>query len=114
MKESGLTTKQSQWLNHLRACTDNGESISAYAKRHGLSLSATYQAKRRLIERGRLAGGGVARWCIAERRFAVCPCSVDNRTTRIAPLSIAFPQRSRGRVGVGGAIPGRDSTRLGA
>ena len=51
-QSTGLTPRQREWRGHLRAAARNGETIRAYAKRHGLSEQALYQAARVLRQRG--------------------------------------------------------------
>ena len=41
-----LTDRQQYWLGHLRAAIESGEALSAYARRHGLSVAALHQAKK--------------------------------------------------------------------
>ncbi len=50
--ESGLTEQQEYWLRHLRSCESSGETLKAYAKRHGLSVHGLYAARKRLRQRG--------------------------------------------------------------
>jgi hypothetical protein len=46
--EKDLSERQRHWLKHLRAAEHNGESLTAYAERLGLSKSSLYESKRRL------------------------------------------------------------------
>lgn len=46
-KKAGVTERQQYWDDHLRSCESSGETIKAYATRHGLSLYALYEARRR-------------------------------------------------------------------
>ena len=46
-KKAGVTERQQYWLEHLRSCEASGEAIKAYAERHGLSVYALYEARRR-------------------------------------------------------------------
>ncbi len=48
----GLTPGQAEWRRHLVACARSGETVRAYAKRHGLSEQAMYQASKELRQRG--------------------------------------------------------------
>jgi hypothetical protein len=41
---AGLTARQREWLGHLRACRASGQTMRGYAKRHGFSEHALYQA----------------------------------------------------------------------
>ena len=47
-----LTSGQRQWLHHLRACEAKGQSTIAYAKAHGLKVSALHTARKALVEMG--------------------------------------------------------------
>jgi len=49
---TGLTPRQREWLGHLRACGHSGETVRAYAKRHGFSEHGMYQAAKDLRRRG--------------------------------------------------------------
>ena len=51
-KDRGLTERQREWLNHVQAAEGNGEALTAYAKRCGLSVGSLYEAKRRLRQAG--------------------------------------------------------------
>ena len=48
----GLTQGQQEWHRHLVACARSGETVRAYAKRHGFSEQAMYQASKELRQRG--------------------------------------------------------------
>ena len=52
---SRLTERQAYWLQHLRACEAAGTTTSAYAKKHGLSVHALYQARKEFRRRETLA-----------------------------------------------------------
>ena len=52
---TGLTEREQFWLNHLRACRRQGQTVKAYAKAHGLSVSALYTARSALKRRGVLS-----------------------------------------------------------
>ena len=52
----GLTPGQQEWRRHLEACARSGETVRAYAKRHGFSDQAMYQASKDLRQRGVLPG----------------------------------------------------------
>jgi len=49
-----LTSRQREWLAHLKRCKASGETIKAYANHHGLSVHAMYQAAKELRRRGAL------------------------------------------------------------
>ena len=46
------TAKQQYWLEHLRACTTTGQSMSAYARQHGLNRYAFQSGKSQLVRLG--------------------------------------------------------------
>jgi hypothetical protein len=50
-----LSSRQREWLEHLKQCKASGETMRAYAKRHRLSVQAMYQAAKDLRRRGALA-----------------------------------------------------------
>jgi hypothetical protein len=50
-----LSSRQREWLAHLKQCEASGETMKAYAKRHGLSVHAMYQAAKGLRRRGALS-----------------------------------------------------------
>jgi hypothetical protein len=56
-RSAGLTPRQQEWLGHLQACARSGESVRAYAKRHGFSEHGMYQAAKGLRRRGALPTG---------------------------------------------------------
>jgi hypothetical protein len=47
-----LSVKQAAWLGHVRAASEQGMPLAAYAAAHGLSAGALYQAKRVLMDAG--------------------------------------------------------------
>ena len=49
------TPRQHFWLEHLRACREQGLSLKAYAQAHDLSVSALYTANSALKRRGFVA-----------------------------------------------------------
>ena len=51
-RSSGLTARQQEWHRHLEACARRGETVRGYAKRHGFSESAMYQAAKDLRRLG--------------------------------------------------------------
>ena len=54
-KCSSLTPRQQFWVEHLQACAQRPQSLSAYAAEHGLNLGALYEAKSRLKRMGSLS-----------------------------------------------------------
>ncbi len=57
-RASGLTPRQREWLRHLRKAQSAGDTVRAYAQRHGLSEHAMYQAAKDLRHKGVLAPAG--------------------------------------------------------
>ena len=51
-----LTERQQFWLDHLRVCREQGQTLRGYAKAHGLSVSGLYTAHSMLKSRGVLTG----------------------------------------------------------
>ncbi len=51
-RPTSLTPSQQEWRRHLAACARSGETVRAYAKRHGFSEQAMYQASKELRQRG--------------------------------------------------------------
>jgi len=49
-----LSSRQREWLAHLKQCEVSGETKKAYAKRQQLSVQAMYQAAKDLRRRGAL------------------------------------------------------------
>ena len=49
-----ITKKQATWLEHLRACTASGETLTSYAATHELRPQQLYRWKRRLQALGLL------------------------------------------------------------
>ena len=49
---SSLTPRQQFWAEHLRQCTERGQSLAAYAAAHGLEVGGLYEAKSDLRRRG--------------------------------------------------------------
>jgi len=47
-----LTARQREYLSHLRAWTQHGGTLKAYASTHGLSVSALYTVQRVLQRKG--------------------------------------------------------------
>jgi hypothetical protein len=40
-----MTTRQQFWLTHVQAAMNSAQQLQQYAKRHGLSIAALYNAK---------------------------------------------------------------------
>ncbi len=55
-----LTSRQREWLAHLKRCEASGETKREYAKRHRLSVQAMYYAAKDLRRRGALPPAGRA------------------------------------------------------
>ncbi len=53
------TERQRFWVEHLNACQEQKLSLKAYARAHGLSVSALYAAKSACKRRDKLSQGGV-------------------------------------------------------
>ena len=47
-----LKARDPFWLDHLRACREQRQTLKAYAQEHGLSVSALYSAHSTLKRRG--------------------------------------------------------------
>ena len=52
------TPRQRFWLEHLKACREQGLSLKAYARAHDLSVAALYAAKAALKRRGTITESG--------------------------------------------------------
>ena len=52
MVNKALTERERQWLSHLQRARDGEQTLKAYAKAHGLSLSGLYDAAWRLRRAG--------------------------------------------------------------
>ncbi len=90
-KSSKLTERQQFWLEHLRACERNGQSLKSYAAEHGLAVSALYEAKSRLKRRGLVAStpkhGRFARVELASETASVPPvCRIHLRNGTVVEL----------------------------
>ena len=48
-------------LEQIRACEQSGETLKAYAARHGISVHSLYQAKKQARKRGLLSAHGTPR-----------------------------------------------------
>ena len=75
-----LTGGQRQWLHHLRACEAKGQTTVAYAKAHGLKVSALSSARKTLVEMGVLPRPAVHR---CQRAHVLCREKV--RGTSLSP-----------------------------
>jgi hypothetical protein len=51
-----LTKRQANWLEHIRRCQANGETVSSYAARHELSRAGMYRWRSRFRVMGVLPG----------------------------------------------------------
>jgi hypothetical protein len=49
---SELSVKMSAWLGHVRAASEQGVTVAAYAAAQGVSAAALYQAKSQLMKMG--------------------------------------------------------------
>jgi hypothetical protein len=49
-----LTERQRYWLQHLRACAAEQQSLKAYARQHRLQIQTLYAAKKQLKRQGLL------------------------------------------------------------
>jgi len=75
----GLTPGQQEWRRHLAACARSGETVRAYAKRHGFSEQAMYQASKELRRRGLLPASRRGR--SAEKKPSFVKVSTAMRST---------------------------------
>lgn len=64
-RRSGLTERDTFWLEHLRACGKG--SLKAYAEAHDLDVRALYDAKARLKRKGALPSAAAVRLVRVER-----------------------------------------------
>ncbi len=64
-RRSGLTERDTLWLEHLRACGSG--SLKEYAEAHGLDVRALYDAKARLRRKGALPAASTVRLVRVER-----------------------------------------------
>lgn len=60
-----LSERDRFWLEHLKRIQAEGGEAKAYARRHGLSHHALYQAKKRLVD-----GGALPKTAPSAPRFA--------------------------------------------
>ena len=95
-RASGLTPRQRERLGHLRAAARAGETVRGYAKRHGLSEQALYQATKELRRKGVRPPTGRASKPAAAPRAAVAPARfVEVKTTRATPAEPSGAWRAR-------------------
>ena len=82
-----LTSGQRQWLHHLRACEAKGQSTIAYAKAHGLKVSALHTARKALLEMGVLPHPSAHRFQRAQvlSRPAQIPAQIPPQTPAQTP-----------------------------
>ena len=85
-----LTSGQRQWLYHLRACEAKGQSTVAYAKAHGLKVSALHTARKALVEMGVLPHPSTHRFQRAQvlSRPAQIPAQTPAQTPAPAPWQV--------------------------
>lgn len=53
-KSSEAPKRPEDWLMHLRACAESGQTMADYARAHGLNKKQFYNARTRLRHRGLL------------------------------------------------------------
>ena len=85
-----LTSGQRQWLYHLRACEAKGQSTVAYAKAHGLKVSALHTARKALVGMGVLPHPSTHRFQRAQvlSRPAQIPAQIPAQTPAQTPAQI--------------------------
>lgn len=95
-KTSELTERQRFWRDHLRRCEASGESVAAYAARHGLSRSAMYFFRRVLRARAKPLSAASP---LASHRFvragvasATLPCRAHLRNGVVIEFGVAGEQ----------------------
>jgi len=88
-----LSIKMSAWLAHVRAASEQGVTIAAYAAAQGLSAAALYQAKSQLMKVGAWPRSSTprARMRISSRRQRSAPASrfVPVRVTAAVPCRLS-------------------------
>lgn len=96
-RASGLTPRQREWLRHLRKAAGAGDTVRAYAQRHGLSEHSMYQAAKDLRRKGVLAPAGRSSTKGVARRSAVAqgPRFVEVKANRPAPPETPNAWRAR-------------------
>lgn len=55
-REAGLTVNQRRWLEQIRECDRSGETMRAYAEARGIPVTTLYSWKKKLKQKGVLAG----------------------------------------------------------
>ncbi len=102
--EAALTPRKREWLRRLRSCASRGQTMRAYAKQHGISEHALYQAAKEL------RGLGV-RMPDSRRRRAKKPATF----VRVTPIasSIGSIATSAWRVRLPNGVVLEGSDRLG-
>lgn len=88
-RSSGLTPRQQEWRRHLEACARGGETVRAYAKRHGFSADAMYQAAKDLRRRGVLPASARGRSNGKKPSFVKVSAAV--RSTSSGTWRVRFP-----------------------
>lgn len=96
-RASGLTPRLREWLGHLRKAEGAGETVRAYARRHGLSEHSMYQAAKDLRRKGVLATAGRSSTKRVARRGAVAqgPRFVEVKASRPEPAEPSRAWRAR-------------------
>jgi hypothetical protein len=90
--EAVLTPRKREWLRHLRACASRGETRRAYARRHGLSEQALYQAARELRGLGMLVPASVRRGARKPATFVrVTPGASSIGSIAASPWRVRLP-----------------------
>ena len=56
-KHEDLTPAEIRYLEHARACESEGVSLLQYCRDKGLSVYSLYSTRRRLVQKGVIAGG---------------------------------------------------------
>jgi len=79
-----LTSRQREWLVHLKRCAASGETKRAYAKRHRLSIQAMYYAAKDLRRRGALAPAGRTPQSVSFARVSAEPSQSGTWLVRFA------------------------------
>jgi len=79
-----LTERDRFWLRHHEACVGSGKTARAYAKAQRVSISALYQARKRLRTQGKLAKPSSAQ---ASRRGSALPRFAKVTALRMRPAT---------------------------
>lgn len=72
-KRLSVTRRQQFWIEHLRRWAEGGQSLSAYAAKHGLKVGGLYEAKGRLRRRGLWPTPAPRFVCVRPTRAAAPP-----------------------------------------